>query len=147
MDSMILRGHIGTCLFCIALITLSAQASQLDSGKLKGMVIDPNEARVPHAIITVKNNKRKVKLESDEAGEFEVEVPAGIYEVTVRWPGFVDLSQSNVEITSGVTKELNIQLEVVEHSGPEPPSEPQLIETILEPPGDQIVEKKPKPNE
>lgn len=56
--------------------------------KFRGVVIDVAGAKVGGAAVTVEGGGLRRELRSDEEGEFEVELPAGAYRVTVEKPGY-----------------------------------------------------------
>jgi hypothetical protein len=70
---------------------------------LKGTILDAKESRVPNAIIILKGRKSYRKLKSNEAGEFEIELPPGIYQITVdaRSLGFSLFQEKGIKISAG----------------------------------------------
>ena len=57
-------------------------------GQIKGVVFDWQDARVVNALITVEGKNTKRELASNEAGEFKIELPNGIYRIKVTHPTF-----------------------------------------------------------
>ena len=49
---------------------------------------------------------------ANEAGEFESEVPVGVYEVSAQSEGFKKFRQKGIRVESGQTKSVKIQLTV-----------------------------------
>jgi len=78
---------------------------------LKGIVVDPTDARVGHAKITVESKTIKRVLESDEIGTFSVEIPPGTYQVVIQIPGFKVAKLRKVRVREGVS-EIKVTLQV-----------------------------------
>lgn len=81
-------------------------------GKLNGIVLDANGARIDKTTITVKNKSLTRKLQTDDAGEFEVELPEGIYTVVFEKQNFYRLTIINVLVRPYFSRELKVHLEV-----------------------------------
>ena len=83
-------------------------------GKVNGIVRDTPDASVPGALISFETrldgNKFKRKVESNGDGVFEVELPAGIYRVTVRFSGYRTFQRKELVIEAGKTLSLDIVL-------------------------------------
>jgi hypothetical protein len=82
------------------------------TGKLKGVVVDWQYARIVRSCLTVRNKTFQAKVMVDEEGAFEAELPAGVYEVVALSPGFSRLRRKNVRIEPGAARTLNFLLEV-----------------------------------
>ena len=80
-----------------------------ESGRLSGVLLDPQNAVVVRALATVANDKRKYIAYSDDSGRFQFEIPAGSYKVSVDSSGF---RQYVIEITvsAGWKNDLSISL-------------------------------------
>jgi hypothetical protein len=59
-----------------------------ESGRLSGVLLDPQKAVVVRARVTVANEKRKYIAYSDDTGRFQFEIPTGSYKVSVESSGF-----------------------------------------------------------
>ena len=87
--------------FFVALSMFAAAAQ--DSVRLRGHVLDDNNAPVPGAEITVRYESRDVITFSDPTGDFTLLIPKpGDYEVRVSSPGYFELRQRNVRFNAGV---------------------------------------------
>ena len=82
------------------------------SGKIKGTVVDWQNARVTGARIVIQNSQFRRILKSDGEGCFEIELPAGKYKVIVNSMGFKKYEQKSVEIKKGAVLIYDIKLEV-----------------------------------
>ena len=107
-------------LLCIATagIVLTPQigaAGRQDTVKLKGVVLDPQDARIVRASITLENDKLKRVVYSNEEGSFEAQLPAGVYQLTVESNGFKKLHTKALQVKYDDVDDLTIHLE------PEPP--------------------------
>lgn len=100
--------------FAISIIFLHSTVSpaQVITGKLKGIVVDWQYARVLGSCLTVKSENLEKKVVVDTNGAFEVELPAGIYQVTAQSPGFQRFHWKELHIEPNAIKTLNIMLKV-----------------------------------
>ena len=80
-------------------------------GKVVGVILDANDARVPEATVRVKGGGRTREVKCDEQGQFELSLPAGRYQITVEASGFRRFVYSSLEVKSNVTEMINIHLE------------------------------------
>ena len=112
--------------FVVLLLALGAAAQterktsapeRRDVGKIKGVVLDKNEARVAGATVSIGNAKSRGAVETNEEGEFEVELPVGVYRVRVKANGFREFVLSSFEVKSGVTEKIDVHLEVATSHG------------------------------
>ena len=90
------------------------------AGRIVGTLLDVNDARVNGAKIKVENASFHWEGESDEAGDFTVEVPAGTYRIYVRANGFRKFESAYLKVKSDVTEIVNIHLEVQPFEHPIP---------------------------
>lgn len=88
------------------------------NSRITGVVLDRNDARVVGAVITIKNDGFIRRVRSDDEGRFELELPAGSYEISVEQPGFKTYKRSSLQAEAGATAQLNIHLEVDPPRGP-----------------------------
>jgi uncharacterized membrane protein len=92
-----------------------------EQSRIAGVVLDRNDSRIAGAVITIKNPEFVRHLRSDYEGRFELELPAGSYEIRVEKPGFKTFNLPSVRADAGITAQINIHLEV------QPPKEPLEI--------------------
>ena len=97
--------------FTIVLLIAVCSGFQTRTTRVAGVVIDVNDARIVGATITVANTEVKRVTRSDDEGKFEVEVPAGTYQITVEQPGFKKFRQAGLRIDAD-TSELSVRMEV-----------------------------------
>lgn len=86
------------------------------TGKIKGLILDLNDARITTANITIESSPKiglKKQLKSGEAGDFEIELPEGIYYLTVEANGFCRFEGWELKVSPQVTEMVNIHLEVL----------------------------------
>lgn len=57
-------------------------------GGLKGLVLDPGEARIAKATIYVESKSRRQRLIANDAGEYSVDLPEGTYKLRAEMEGF-----------------------------------------------------------
>src|SRR6478752_3103528 len=85
--------------------------SQSISGTLTGTVTDPSGAVVPQAKVNLKNegsgDLRRTVSNSDGFFTFAA-VPAGIYEVTIEAPGFLNYQLSGLSIQASERRNLDV---------------------------------------
>lgn len=109
--------------FCVALspeVPRLASAAEQQTGKIIGVILDANDARVVNATVLIDNGKVKREVKSGEEGEFEVWLPAGRYRITVEANGFRRFVHPPVKVKAKVTKTINIHLEVAVYTQPFP---------------------------
>ena len=107
-------------LLSIILLSLFATAAAVSrqppgdpslSGMVEGVTSDFVGALVPNAILLFERGEFSREVKSDEAGRFEVELPAGVYRVTVKKFGIFDPFQRKaVRVRAGKTKKFNVVL-------------------------------------
>jgi hypothetical protein len=92
----------------------SFQLSKQESGKVVGVVLDPNDARVKGAAITFRYGQSVWEAVSGEAGEFEIGLPVQTYQYhfTVQANGFCTFEGELVRVKTNRTEMINIHLEV-----------------------------------
>ena len=96
---------------CAVLISAGAWAQS--TGRLSGTVVDPYNAVVVGADVTCRNTETGVVLResSNQDGNFWFpELRIGTYEVRVAHPGFQTLVQGSIEMLTGHTVDLKLQL-------------------------------------
>ena len=97
------------CLFAFAAL------AQVTTGRLEGVVTDPQGAAVPGAQVKVtdKETGRIFETFADEKGLWAVpSVSTGTYTVSVNHPGFKTTTIENVKVDAGVPATVNAKLEV-----------------------------------
>jgi len=92
---------------------MCAQSRRLQSepGKLAGMIVDPNEARINGAKILIVGKGIKRETIADEEGYFQLDLPQGRYVVTVSANGFRS-ARRNIFVKSNSVMVLNVKLAV-----------------------------------
>lgn len=81
------------------------------SGKVQGVTRDFLGALVPKAVLVFESGDIKREVVSDESGRFQIELPAGVYQVTVTKLGIFDSFQrKNVKVRNGKTKKFDVAL-------------------------------------
>jgi hypothetical protein len=81
------------------------------TGKLRGIVVDWQYARVLNTTIVFENVSFKKEIAVDQNGSYEVELPAGTFLATAQSPGFRQF-RSKIDVVSNVMKTFNIMLKV-----------------------------------
>jgi uncharacterized membrane protein len=110
----------GMTVLKIALIAVAMLAGQGGAEKtgISGILFDRNDARIAGAVIRIEKGDFRRRLRSDDEGKFEVELPAGSYELRVEQPGFRTLKLSSIRVNEGVIERLHLYLEVAAPKGP-----------------------------
>jgi hypothetical protein len=112
--------NISLVLFVLCAFFGSAHSlpGQYSQGRVSGVVLDVNDARVVGAKITFMRDPNIHEVFTIDDGEFEVELPAGAYRFTVSANGFCKFDRERLIVTSGKTELINVHLEVVTgHNG------------------------------
>ncbi len=89
--------------------------AQSAAADLSGVVVDPNGAVVPGAVVTVRNlatNIARTTNSNDDGSYRFIALPPGEYEVTTEATTFKKVSISPIRLTVGQSAELRIGLEV-----------------------------------
>ena len=98
------------------LILLSgAMFAQEITGSISGLVSDPSGAAVPNARVSVSSPTlpRGIEVPSDASGLFSVpQLPAGVYSVLARAPGFSTATKNDVPVALGRATRLDFRMEV-----------------------------------
>jgi hypothetical protein len=84
---------------------------QSEPGKLVGMIVDPNGARIATAKILITSRRLSRDVLVNEEGFFQIDLPQGRYRVTITANGF-RTARRNVFIKSNAVTALNIRLAV-----------------------------------
>ena len=84
---------------------------QSEPGKLVGMIVDPNEARIATAKILITSRRLSLEVRVDEEGFFQINLPQGRYRVTITANGFRTARRS-VFVKSNAVIALNVPLAV-----------------------------------
>jgi hypothetical protein len=92
--------------------------SQKSTGKIQGVLLDVNDARIVSATVIIENAQFKRELKSGEEGDFEIELPAGVYQIKVEANGFRRFELSPFKVKANVTEMINIHMEVMVFSDP-----------------------------
>ncbi len=138
--------------FVVLLLALGAAAQterktstpeRRDVGKIKGVVVDKNDARVVGATVSIGNAKSRRVVETNEEGEFEAELPAGVYRVRVKANGFRQFVLSPFEVEPGVTRTIDVRLKVATSYGLVPAVEPEPPANSPAKTGDKVSPSKP----
>jgi hypothetical protein len=82
---------------------------------LHGAILDPNGAAVPAAQLTLENEARafKVDTQSGPDGTYEfAQLPPATYQLTVAAPGFKTVIESNVVLQVATPATLNVKLSI-----------------------------------
>ena len=101
----------------VAMAAALAQSSrsQSEPGKLVGMIVDQNEARITTAKILITGRGLSREVTVDEEGFFQIDLPQGNYRVTITANGF-RTARRNVFVKSNAVTALNVQLVVASMS-------------------------------
>ncbi len=112
----ILRFIPGQLLTAAMFLLLSiASAAGQDTGRISGLVTDPDGAVIPEAKVQVINQETLVSREAkaDSVGEFLVAgLPAGRYQIIVEADGFTRRSSEIITLAAGQALTFNVKIEV-----------------------------------
>jgi hypothetical protein len=100
--------------FIMLLLTLAfPNALAQSAGSLRGQIFDPSGAVVPGATVTLTQGPTVLTVQSGSDGVYVFKTPpAGSYSLAVAVPGFAAFSKTDVVITAGQTRQLNITLTI-----------------------------------
>ncbi len=111
---MRLKVALFSAVFGVLCAVLTAQSSRTNSGVISGVVEDPSEARIPRAKVEARNEDRDaITAVANEAGEFRLEVPAGVYTLEVGGiRGFNRFTRPKFRVRAGEALMFPVSLEV-----------------------------------
>jgi uncharacterized membrane protein len=96
---------------------LSVQAQKSQTSKITGVVLDANNARIASATIKIENALLNREVQSGEEGNFEFELPAGTYQITVEKDGFRRFVVADFRAKAKRNELIKIHLEVIPPRG------------------------------
>ena len=100
------------CVFSMLATTAYVAAQDATTGKVSGVIKDPNGAAVSGAEVSLLHQQRAVvaTTNSDANGAFTLaNVAPGYYEVKVTGPGFTEFRKA-IEVTAGSTSEVTVSM-------------------------------------
>jgi carboxypeptidase family protein len=111
--TVIMKALILLCCVTAAIVLTprNGMAGSQKKVKLKGVLLDPQDARIVHATVTLENDKLKRQVYSNEEGVYEVQLPAGVYRLTVESHGFKELQITMLQVDTDDADDLTIHLE------------------------------------
>ncbi|MGI8638208.1 MAG: carboxypeptidase-like regulatory domain-containing protein [Segetibacter sp.] len=84
--------------------------AQNASAKVKGIVVDWQNARVLATIIVFQNKQFRREITVNPDGEYEIELPVGSYVVKAQRFGFRQYRFKSLKVVANETRTLNIEL-------------------------------------
>lgn len=117
--------RLSNCLRLIVVLLLAGMLSgftppplstaAVDStGKVAGVLLDANDARITEARISIENAETNRRVKSGPDGEFEASLPVGDYRITFEADGFQKFSLGEVTIKADQTLRIRIHLLVAD---------------------------------
>ncbi len=95
--------------------TAISVVAQSDRGTLTGRVVDPAEAVIGNATVTITNQNTGIRTaaETSSTGSYVVQqLPVGVYEIQIESPGFRKYIRRDIELSVAQTLTLNVALEI-----------------------------------
>jgi hypothetical protein len=108
------RGYLILSL-CVVTFFLAPMDAQKTSGTIRGLVADPSGAVVPNVAVGIRNDGTGATrtVETNEQGEYVAPgLLEGTYTITVKAPGFKEVSSPAAVLHVSSTEVLNFQLQV-----------------------------------
>lgn len=90
-------------------------SSRVQAATLKGSIVDPNEALIPRAKITLisESNRDLLTTFSNQEGEFRfISLPAGVYSLTVEAAGFSTFAVQHLRIKEGDELRVDARMQI-----------------------------------
>src|ERR1700683_397501 len=97
------------------LLALSALAQiPANTGEIKGVVRDPDQALVPNCSVTLTNQQTKIKTMAvaDAQGAYSFQVPPGTYIVEANGPGFQTRVSPDLKVEAGQGVKFDFRLTI-----------------------------------
>jgi hypothetical protein len=116
-----IRAIVRSAIFLAGILAYAATPgfSQMNTGEIDGVVLDPTGAVVLNAAVTAVETSTHLKYttKTNAAGEYLLaQLPVGRYELTVNIEGFKQIVQPSVELHAGDRLRLSFTLELGEQS-------------------------------
>ena len=116
-----LAGIIRGAIFLAGILVVAAAPSfsQMNTGEIDGIILDPTGSVIPNASVTAVETGTQLKYatKANAAGEYLLaQLPVGQYNVTVSVEGFKQTAQHNVEVHAGQRLRQTFTLELGEQS-------------------------------
>src|SRR5258708_10629581 len=134
MHTRAYRLNAYVCIFCIAVLLLSASlsAQSIVTAQRSGSVRDRTGVVIANASITVTNTSKGISRStiSDAAGNYQLLLlPPGTYKVTAVAPGFAQSISNNIVLTVGEQGALPLTLSISNSESVTVNSSANIIET------------------
>ncbi len=97
--------------FCLAILFVPGAIAQSDIGRLKGIVVDWQFARIPRTTIEFRAASLKKVITVDAEGSYYIELPTGFYLIIARSQGFYE-RRINFKVNGNTVRTLNMMLDV-----------------------------------
>jgi hypothetical protein len=98
--------------FVFTTFCLAQTASSQKTGRVKGLITDEAGSRIATAEITIENQSYHSQIKVDEAGEFELALPQGSYEIRISANGFCSFRYKEIIVKPDDVLTLNLTLKV-----------------------------------
>lgn len=98
-------------------IRASPCAQSTQTGKVAGLVLDANDARIADATISLSSGRFTREVRSDSDGAFAIALPAGTYRLTVDKDGFRKCRLSSVRVPAQASEQMRVKMQVREPPG------------------------------
>lgn len=106
------------CVLLQSIPTAQAKFSKRQTGRVEGVVTDKFGAHVTKASIKIEGKRVVKEIVSDEEGRFQIDLPAGLYRITVDSPGFESFKSNNVKVLADNTTTINAALAIAANPCP-----------------------------
>jgi hypothetical protein len=116
-DSVMKQAKYILIVIIVSISAASSATSQLrtnspkeKTGKIQGVLLDVNDARITGARILIENASLKRELRSASEGDFQIQLPAGSYQIKVQANGFRKFELSPFKVKANVAEMINIHI-------------------------------------
>jgi hypothetical protein len=103
------------CLALLALLATGPLYAQVTTATIYGRVLDPSDAAVPQAKVTLQNEETNARSNAvaDSSGQFTVPfLPIGHYTINIEATGFKAQKQTGIELSAGQRAGLEFKLDI-----------------------------------
>lgn len=109
-----MRNIVFTALIALASLSAFAEVQVVKTGKIKGVIVDQNDAVILPAKITISGKGRKWVLTPNPAdGRFEAELLVGTYDIKIEAYQFRTLQQKKIQVKAETESEQKFMLQVL----------------------------------
>ena len=104
--------------FILVIVACASLSFAQQTGRITGVVVDPNDARIVGATVRIENGEFRQTKRTDSEGKFELKAPEGLYDLTIEQSGFRKFRMRGFRVDAPTHELGNIRLYVATPPSP-----------------------------